>query len=213
MWPPPIGCGPVPCKRLAAGAHRDLGYQLLEALLDDMTARNLPLEQQLAALADAIARLLDLRDNAAMRVACRGECGSWAWRAADAVGHAGLVEPFASACSPCRCSRTCSAPVELERSIRAETIQRAYAAQPAETLRLVRTLRLFDQQRYSPLVDWLESLAARDLPGRPSGEAIGQVQGRLARAADRGPEQRDLQHDDRDSGRAGKRSLARGGPA
>jgi outer membrane protein assembly factor BamB len=55
-------------------------------------------------------------------------------------------------------------PLELERPIRSEIIQRAYTDQPSQTLEFVRVLRLFDQQRYSPLVDWAEALASRELP-------------------------------------------------
>ena len=38
-----------------------------------------------------------------------------------------------------------------------------------------RTLRLFEQQRYSPLVDWLAAQAARDQPGVPSGDGLAKI--------------------------------------
>lgn len=161
-------------RSLGAGMHRDQAYQVLEALLDDMTARNLPLDQQLAALNDAAVMCWDLRDNGAMfrgiprrmwelGLGAADRDGSLAW---SAVRHSFMSAPWFT---------HLVAPTELERVVRGETIQRAYAGQSADTLNYVRTLKLFEQQRYAPLVDWLAAQAARDQPTNPSGEGLAKI--------------------------------------
>ncbi|MEX2173461.1 MAG: PQQ-binding-like beta-propeller repeat protein, partial [Pirellulaceae bacterium] len=161
-------------RTLGAAAPRELAYPLIEALLDDMLRRDLPLEQQLAALNDALPMCWDLRNGGAMRVgvsqrfvnaglahADREE--GLAWSSVRHAFHSGPMFTHQLA------------PLELERPIRAEIIQRAYSAAPADTLEFCRQLRLFDQDRFAPLTDWIESLAARDSPGRPRGEGLTKI--------------------------------------
>jgi outer membrane protein assembly factor BamB len=161
-------------RSLGAGMHRDLAYQVLEALLDDMTARELALDQQLAALSDAMLLCWDLRDGGAMRrgvprrmweagLAAADQSGVPAW---SSIRHSFMSVPWFTHLVN---------PPELERVVRAETIQRAYAPPSSETLAYVGALKLFNQERYSPLVDWLAAQAARDQPGKPTGEGLAKV--------------------------------------
>ena len=161
-------------RSLGAGMHRDLAYPVLEALLDDMTGRELPLDQQIAALSDATLMCWDLRDGGAMRrgvVRRMWEAGLTAGDHHGAPAWSSIRQPFMSV----PWFTHLVSPPELERVVRAETIQRAYAAPAPETLSYVNTLRLFNQERYSPLVDWLAAHAARDQPGKPTGEGLAKI--------------------------------------
>ncbi|MCI0357220.1 MAG: PQQ-like beta-propeller repeat protein [Planctomycetaceae bacterium] len=166
-------------RSLGAGMHREQAYQILEALLDNMTSRDLPLEAQLAALNDAALVSWDLRDSGAMRRGIPRRMWELGLAAADraaadrdgvpawsAVRHSFMSVPWFT---------HLVGPPELERIVRAESIQRAYDAPSADTLNYVRTLKLFQQQRYSPLVDWLAAQAARDLPNNPGGEGPAKI--------------------------------------
>ena len=161
-------------QTLGAGATTELSYPLLEALLDDMASRKLPAPEQTAALADAMRLVWDLRDGQAMRLGLPRRFAAAGIRAAEDEGL--------PAWSSVR-RETMSAPIhtflltplDLDRNIRYELIQRAAARQPVETLAFTRQIRLFDQQRYSPLVDWAESLALCDLPGKTAGESIAKL--------------------------------------
>jgi outer membrane protein assembly factor BamB len=176
-------------RSLGAGLHRDLAYQVLEGLLDDMAARDLPLDQQLAALSDASLMCWDLRDGGAMRRGVTRRMWEAGLTASDREG----VPAWSSV------RRTFMGvpwfthlvnPPELERVVRAETIQRAYGISgdvgtvennlrgvpdSASTISYIRTLRLFEQQRYSPLVDWLAAQSVRDQPGTPTGEGLAKI--------------------------------------
>ena len=161
-------------RTLGAGAGRELGNQLLEALLDDMAARDLTLDQKTAAVSDAMLLCLDLRDGGAMRVGLLRrfwELGLAEADARQALAWSSVRRRLQSVPLVSHLQN----PLELERPIRTELIQRAYAHEPRQTLQFVQSLRLFDQQRYSPLVDWAEALAARDLPAggaRTEGTAV-----------------------------------------
>ena len=159
---------------LAAAAPRELAYPLLEALLDDMAGRDLTIDQRLAALDDALLLCWDLRDNAALRVGILHRIWNVGLAQADATG-AMAWSSVRPALQSAAIHTHLVGPLELERSVRAETIQRAYAPQSDDTQQYVRTLRLFQQQRYSPLVDWLESLSARESAASPSGEGLTKI--------------------------------------
>ncbi len=161
-------------RSLGAGMHRDQAYQVLEALLDDMSARNLPLDQQLATLADATLMCWDLRDGGAMRLGMPRRMWELGLAAADRDGAPAWTSIRRTFMSGPWFTHLVSPP-ELERVVRAETIQRAYGMQSTDTMNYVRTLHLFEQQRYSSLVDWLAAQAARDQPGKPTGEGLAKV--------------------------------------
>jgi outer membrane protein assembly factor BamB len=179
-------------RSLGAGMHRDQAYQVLEALLDDMSARNLPLDVQLAALSDATLMCFDLRDSGAMKRGLPRRMWELGLAAADRDGvpaWSSIRRTFMSV--PWFTHQV--GPPELERVVRAETIQRAYGMperlraaaagvstlggvpSSPDTLAYIRTLRLFEQQRYSPLVDWLAAQAVRDQPGVPSGDGLSKI--------------------------------------
>ncbi len=161
-------------RSLGAGMHRNQAYQVLEALLDDMSARNLPLDVQLAALTDATLMAWDLRDNGAMKRGLPRRMWELGLEAADRDGvpaWSSIRRTFMSV----PWFTHLVGPPELERVVRAETIQRAYGIQTVDTRAYIRTLRLFEQQRYSPLALWLASQAARDQPGVPNGEGVAKI--------------------------------------
>jgi outer membrane protein assembly factor BamB len=157
-------------RSLVAGMHRDQAYPLLEALLDELPQRDLPIDQQLAILEEASLVCRDLRDGGTMRkgiprrmqeagLAAADREGRYAW---SAVRLPMMSSPWAT---------HLVSPLELERIIRLESIERACRGDAAESLDFVRTLRLFNQDRYSPLVDWLQAQALRQLPGGAAGDS------------------------------------------
>jgi outer membrane protein assembly factor BamB len=148
-------------RTLAGGARRELAYPLLEALLDDAAARGLPLEQQLAALDDAMLLALDLRDGQAMRTGVLSRyprLGIWAadehglpaWSSVRAAYHAAPVVT------------RLQMPIDLDRAIRWELVADAYHREAQGALDFVERLRFFQQHRERPLVNWIEALADAD---------------------------------------------------
>src|SRR5207247_4752440 len=73
-------------RALAAGAPRELAYPLLEALLDDAAARGVAVNQQLAALDDAMLLCSELRDGYAMRIGVPSRYAQLGIRSADEHG-------------------------------------------------------------------------------------------------------------------------------
>src|SRR5262245_26251993 len=155
-------------KTLGAGVQRDLAYALLEALLDDAASRDLPIEQQLTALDDALLLCSDLRDGQAMRRGILGRYVQMGIEASDRLGQPAwtAVRRHYHAAPLCTWLQN---PVDLDRPIRWELVQAAYAHQPQRMADFCRTLEFFQQHRDRGLVDWAESLARRDLPGQTGG--------------------------------------------
>ena len=150
-------------RTLGAGAGRELAYPLLELLLDEAAAARLPIEQQLAALSDAMLLVTDLRDNGAMRVGLPSrylqlarmafdENGSPPW---TAIQHAVMSVPLAAPLPQ---------PLALEENLRWELIDTAARREPQEMLQLCRQLRFFHLPGRVPLIDWAESTARRTSP-------------------------------------------------
>ncbi|MDX1946361.1 MAG: PQQ-binding-like beta-propeller repeat protein [Pirellulaceae bacterium] len=161
-------------QTLGAGPPPELAHALLEGLLDDMATRQLPIEEQSAALTDAMRLVWDLRDGQAMRVSLPRRfalAGLQAARTEQALAWSSVRRAAMSAPQ----HTYLLTPPDLERSIRHEVVQRANTRQPAETLAFTRQIRLFDQQRFSPLVDWAEALALRDLPSKGAGESVAKL--------------------------------------
>lgn len=161
-------------RTLAAGCGAELSHALLEALLDDAATRRLPLDEQLAALDDAMLLAWDLRDNGAMRVGLQRRYVELGMRAADEQGLPAWSS-VRQAISSAPIATALVAPVDLERPIRWQAIQSATAGKPAEALAWTQELRLFHQQKHSPLIEWLEAAARRELPNRPGVETISRI--------------------------------------
>lgn len=162
--------GACTIRTLAAGARRELAYPLLEALLDDAADRDLPLAEQLAALDDAMLMALDLRDGQAMRlgllsryprlgvqIADQASDGGAAWTSVRSAYHAASVVT------------RLQLPTDFDRAIRWELIADVYRGNARETLDFIQRLRFFHQSRdpaKGGLVQWVESLANRELQSR-----------------------------------------------
>jgi outer membrane protein assembly factor BamB len=167
-------------RTLAAGCASDLSHPLLEALLDDATQRGLALDQQLAALNDAMLLVWDPRDNGAMRVGLPRRYVELGLRAADEVGlPAWSSVRYASSSAPI--VMPYGNPLDLERSVRWQSIQASAAGEPGQTLAWTRELRFFQQHRHSPLIDWLETFARRDAQPANRITAPGPAGGDIAR--------------------------------
>lgn len=158
-------------RTLAMGCGPELSNSLLEALLDDAAARQLPVEAQLAALNDASLLAFDLRDNGAMRVGLPRRYVELGLAAADrnglpawsSVRHAFSAVPIFT---------HLNAPTDLERPIRWEVVQTANGEPAQAALAWTRELKFFQQQRHSPLVEWLEAWARRDAPAQPGDASL-----------------------------------------
>lgn len=154
-------------RTLGAGANRDLAYVLLELLLDDAAARQLPVKEQLAALNDAMLLVTDLRDGQSMRVGLTSryaQLGREAWEREGlppwtTIQWAAMSVPLVTHIQQ---------PVSLETNLRWELIDSVTSRSPSETAELCRQLRFFQLQQQVPLLDWAESLARRDSPGAPA---------------------------------------------
>jgi outer membrane protein assembly factor BamB len=157
-------------RSLVAGMHRDQAYPLLEALLDELPDRGLPFDQQLSILEEASLVCRDLRDGGTMRQGIPRRMEEAGLAAADHEGRSAWSAVRLPVMSSPWATHLVS-PLELERIIRWESIERACRGDAAESLDFVRTLRLFNQDRYSPLVDWLQSQALRQLPGGSAGDS------------------------------------------
>ncbi|HEX5105296.1 MAG TPA: PQQ-binding-like beta-propeller repeat protein, partial [Pirellulaceae bacterium] len=152
----------------------ELSHALLEALLDDAIARDLPLDRQLAALNDATRVALDFRDGGAMRIGLPRRYVELGLRSADEQGlPAWSSVRQASSSSPI--GTPLVAPFDLERPIRWQCVQLAAAGDGAAAADWAQTLKLFQQQRHSPLVEWLETSSRRDLPGQSSPDSISRL--------------------------------------
>jgi outer membrane protein assembly factor BamB len=156
-------------RSLAGSPPRELGYALLELLLDDAADRKLSLEAQLAALDDAALLVWDNRDGQAMKVSMGRRYLELGQRKYEEEG----LPPWSSIRR-----RAMSVPIVtyLQQSanpdvnLRWELIQAASNRQPDDSLRLMRQIRFFQQQQFAPLADWAETNARRDLPGRAAGD-------------------------------------------
>jgi outer membrane protein assembly factor BamB len=158
-------------QTLAAGTTKDLSHKLLEGLLDDAAARNLPFDRQLNILRDASLLTHDLRDGQAMRVSIPSR-----------IAQLGLAEMQRSGALPWSCVRQAyfslptytwmqTAP-NLEPSLRAELILRSYRNRPEELLAFCRELQFFQQDAKVPLLEWAMTQARRQLPSRGADDAI-----------------------------------------
>ena len=154
-------------RTLGLGAHQELAYGLLELLLDDAAARELPADQQLAALNDAMLLAMDLRDGGAMRLGLTNRylrLGRETWdrdgqRAWSTIQHAAMSVPVVS--------HQQQTPA-IESNLRWELIDAVTRRTPSETADLCRQLRFFQLQQQLPLLEWAEATARREVPAATS---------------------------------------------
>ena len=157
-------------QTLAVGAQRELAYGLLELLLDDAAARQIPADEQLAALHDAMLLALDLRDSGAMRIGLPTRYLELGQRSFDEQGlppwetirHAAMSVPMTPSQPPL---------AGLDENLRWELIDAATRRPPQDVLELARRWRFYQLQQQVPLLDWADAAARRELPG-VSGESI-----------------------------------------
>jgi outer membrane protein assembly factor BamB len=151
-------------RSLAAGCKEELGTWLVQSLLDDARQRDLPAEQQLA-LVDEASLVLHTRDNSSRledMVRRYHEVGLAAYRQQGArpfsfVRRPLMMSPLASS-APFR--------VTSPALVRLELIQLLYQGRWEDTLAFCDRLRFFQQQSDARLVEWAETVAARELPAR-----------------------------------------------
>jgi outer membrane protein assembly factor BamB len=152
----------VAVQTLAAGCSAPLGTALIDLLLDDAEARELPLDEQLRLLEQA-ALLADLYDN---------EQRLQAW--VDRYHRLGLAEAAKhdrSAFSSIRAALMRS-PVKTVRrfdvahpqAIGEELVQLTYAGDWSTTAQFCRKIRFFHLQTKVPLFEWAEIAAAKRTP-------------------------------------------------
>lgn len=151
-------------RALAEGVDANLGPRLVQLVLDDAEARNLPSAELLALYRDAFP-LIDTRHNGAHAENCWKRYFTLATRAFRERGE----RPFslirrAAMTSPVWWRH--NLPVGDERTIRLELVQLLYQGQWEEALQLCKQLRFFQQHQRVPLVSWAEATAVRQLPGR-----------------------------------------------
>ncbi|HMC10689.1 MAG TPA: PQQ-binding-like beta-propeller repeat protein, partial [Pirellulaceae bacterium] len=160
-------------RTLGGGAVRELAYVLLEALLDDAANRGLPVEQQLAALDDAMLMALDLRDGQAMRAGILSRYPQLGVRAAEelALPAWSTVRDHYHAAPA---NTWMQMPTDLDRVIRWELVSDTYRREPHATLDFLSRLRFFQQHRERPMVEWVEWLASHDVSGR-AGESVARL--------------------------------------
>jgi outer membrane protein assembly factor BamB len=165
----PAGVDPSQWRRacavrtLGAGAGRDLAYALLELLLDDAAARKLPAIQQLAALNDAMLVAWDLRDGQAMRVGLPKRYLQLGLRAYEQEG----LPPWSSiqeAMMSAPAMTWLRQPESFEQNLRWELIDAAHRGRPQKMLELCRRWRFFQLHQQTPLVEWAEAAARREVP-------------------------------------------------
>lgn len=152
---------------LAAGPTRELGYPLLEMLLDEPSLRKLPVQNQLAIHTEALQLVGDLKDG--MRVGLFSR-----------IAHVGLnafadhnLPPWSTVRrtymnSPIHTmSRPGGSPsIPLEQNIRTELLQLAYAGQADKLLATCDELRFFHAEELVPMIAWAEAHARRGGSGR-----------------------------------------------
>ncbi len=153
-------------KTLAAGCPRPVANELLLLLLNDPFTRSLPLDQQLRALGDA-ALLIDVWDDhgALQKFAQRYfEAGQTSWERDgtapfSSIRHALMTTPFAT-----------RHPLEIatDELLRVELAQLAYARDWSRMREFARELRFFQLHAKTPLLDWGEGLAIRNVAAATS---------------------------------------------
>jgi outer membrane protein assembly factor BamB len=116
---------------------------------------------------------LDLRDGSAMRVGVLSRYPQLGVRGADEFGLPAW-NSVRLAYHAARAVTRMQGPTDLDRAIRWELVRDAYQREPQKALGFVERLRLFQQHRERPLVDWIESLAAREASARGTGEVARQ---------------------------------------
>lgn len=155
-------------RALAAGCDHELGSRLVNLVLDDAEARRIAVPELLALYQEAFS-LLETRHNAQQAQQCWSRYTTLAQRAAQE----GL--PAFSTIRSARMSSTVSWRQNLkvadEAAIRLELLRNVYAGEWQRVADFCRELRFYQQHEKQPLVDWAEAIAARQLPGRPAGDA------------------------------------------
>jgi outer membrane protein assembly factor BamB len=148
---------------LAAGTTRELGYPLLELLLDEPSLRSLPLDQQLAVHADALQLVGDLKEgmrvNLFQRFASVGQnafidhnLGPW-----SSVRRTYMSAPIHTI------NRPGGSPLApLEQNVRTELLQHVYSGDSDALLATCDQMRFFHVNELVPLIPWAEAMARRD---------------------------------------------------
>lgn len=157
-------------QTLAAGCAAPLGSALLDLLLNDVEARELPLDQQLRLL-DQAALLADLYENQQWLQA-------WIDRY-DRLGLAQAEQHEGQAFSSIRAALTSSSVLTVRQfnwtfqpAIGAELVQRVYAGNWSALAQFCRQLRFFHLQAGVPLFEWAEMAAAKRTPEGLSEELL-----------------------------------------
>lgn len=156
-------------RTLAAGAAAPLANSLLEAWLDDAAERQLPIEQQLAALDDALLLCSELRDGRAMRIGIPSRYLRLGLSASDRQGLPAwttIRNHYLSA--PALNWR--ETPTDLDRALHSELVQAAYGRQRGEAAELVHRLRFFHHDRDRSLVDVVEMLSQQSTGQASAGD-------------------------------------------
>ncbi|WP_425614008.1 PQQ-binding-like beta-propeller repeat protein [Anatilimnocola sp. NA78] len=154
---------------LGSSTTRELGYPLLEMLLDEPALGKLPVADQLAIHADAMQLVGTLKDGDLTRV-------NMLQRIAN-VGAKAFLEHQLPPWSTVR--RTyMNAPIHtphrsygasltpLEPLVRTEILQGAYSAEPTKLLDLCEQLRFFHVDETVPMISWAEAFARRESSSR-----------------------------------------------
>lgn len=156
-------------KALGVGATKELSHPLLEMLLDDAAARQLPLAAQLAAHEDAFAIVSDIKDNSSLKVGLLTRLAKLGEQAFQQQG----LPPFSTVRQlyqtvPIHTVNRPGGPpfAPLEPAIRTELLQRAYQQQPEELLALCEQLRFLHLDENVPLIVWAEAFARRETATR-----------------------------------------------
>jgi outer membrane protein assembly factor BamB len=149
-------------QTLASGCPAPLGIALLDLLLDDAAARELPLEEQLRLL-DQAALLADLYDN-------QQRLQAWVDRY-HRLGLAAAAEHDGRAFSSIRTALMRSPintirPIDVfhSQAIGEELVQLVYAGDWPRTARFCQKIRFFHLQAKVPLFEWSEMAAAKRTP-------------------------------------------------
>jgi hypothetical protein len=157
-------------RALGAGCAKELGWQLVDLLLDDAAARKLPPDKQLRMLEEAVL-LYDTRDNQEVTVRMIERFDRLAIAAYEQHGerpfslirHALMTAPF---------SLLYNFRVATESTVRAELLQLLYSGRWQETVDFCRRLRFYQQHQQCPLAEWAEMTALRELPTRPGATSV-----------------------------------------
>lgn len=148
-------------RTLAAGATRELGHALLEALLDDPAVKARPIAEQLAIVEEALLLTNDYRDQQSLRIGlprrildlglhAMNETGAPPWSSVRASWFRGNWVTF---------NQSDASPEPL---IRAEILQRIAQSDWPGLLDFCRTLRFMHLDEHAPLAGWAEAVALRE---------------------------------------------------